>query len=143
MRNHALAAIALCLFAAHGAAAQTSAADPYIQCSFRPQAESCERLWQSSQDNPAAASVKAAYDGYGRYLRAPAAALTDDDRRYLADNAIRLPDDLSSENLSGLHHVINDPALAGDEKARRVAVNNFLTRAVEAELYCGFNSCGA
>jgi hypothetical protein len=149
MRNHApvAAAAALCLFFIGDAAAQTPnpspSADRYVQCNFRPQAQGCETLWQSAQeDDPASQSVKAAYEGYGRYLSAPVAALTDEDRRYLTSNAIRLPDDLSSADLSGLHHVINDPALAKDEMARRTAVNNFLTRAVAAELYCGFNACG-
>jgi hypothetical protein len=146
-RPVALAATVLCFFA-RGAAAQTTSvapnADPYVQCSFRPQTNGCDTLWKNGDDgNPASQSVKAAYDGYGRYLRDPAANLTDEDRRYLTNNTIRLPDELTGADLSGLHHVINDPALTKDEAARLSAVNNFLNRAVAAQLYCGFNACGA
>ena len=151
MRNNAFLAASvvavLCAgFSAHGANAQQAdpgSPDTYVQCTFHPEAGKCEALWKSAGSDPASQSVKAAYEGYARYLGAPAATLTDEDRRYLHDNAIRVPDDLSNADVSGLHYVINDPALAKDDVARRIAVNNFLTRAVAAELYCGFNTCGA
>jgi hypothetical protein len=148
MRNNVflvtMAATALCIFFAPAANAQPPSPDTYVKCNFRPQGDDCESLWRKGgNSDPAAESVKGAYLSYGRYLRAPAAALTDEDRRYLIGNDIKLPDDLSSADLSGLHYVINDPALGKDEAAWRRAVNGFITRAVEAELYCGFNGCGA
>ncbi|HVZ27287.1 MAG TPA: hypothetical protein VG798_01400 [Rhizomicrobium sp.] len=126
---------------AGAASAQTGDFNSYVQCNFRPQIAACRKLRDGAENSPAAEAVKAAYDGYGRYLLAPSAALTEADRHYLDQNGIRMPEGLSPADLSGLHHVINDPVTAADETARRIAVNNFLTRAVSAELYCSFNSC--
>jgi hypothetical protein len=122
--------------------AQGASDDRYTLCAFRPQAPSCEAVYQQAlhDQSPVASSVKAAFEGYGRYVRNANGALTDNDRQYLAANGIRLPD-LTSEDQAGLHAVLNDPALQKDADARRIAVNNFLGHAVQAELYCGFNSC--
>ena len=127
------------------APAQSVAPDAYTLCSFYPQAKDCEAVYRQAltNSNPAAESVTAAYEGYGRYLRNPADGLTSEDRKYLSDNQINLPSDLSPSDLGGLHNVINDPVLAGSEAARRTAVNNFINRALEAELYCDFNVCEA
>ncbi len=142
-RNFAYAFAALCAAAGTASAGtQGGITDRYVFCSFRPQAPSCGPVYrQALQDqSPAAAAVKAAYDGYGRYVVNAKGALTADDRQFLAASAIRLPD-LTPQDQAGLHAVINDPALSKDAEAKRVAVNNFLSRAVQAELYCGFNSC--
>lgn len=122
--------------------AQSTEMDRYVLCTFRPQASACEAVYKQAlhDDTPAAGAVKAAFEGYGRYVRNANGALTEDDRRYLAANDIRLPD-LTPEDQAGLHAVLNDPGLQKDANERRVAVNNFLGRAVQAELYCGFNSC--
>ena len=118
-------------------------ADPYTLCSFYPQGASCEAVYQQALKNeslPAARSVRDAFNSYARYLKPPG-ALSEQDRAWLQDNQIRLPDDLSPADLGGLHNVIADSALANDAAARRNAVNNFISRALAAELFCGFNKC--
>lgn len=139
----AAALMGLCPLAAAGAPTDTASLEAqYIHCSFRPQDAGCAEAHQAAlkNDDPAAQSVRDAFTDYGRYLAMPAASLTDQDRAYLKDNNIALPADLDAANLSGLHHVIGDRALSGE--ARRMAVVNYLSRAVEAELYCAFNACG-
>ena len=49
--------------------------------------------------------------------------------------------DLEPEDQAGLHAVISDPTLRSNANALQLAVNGFLGRAVQAELYCGFNTC--
>jgi hypothetical protein len=109
-------------------------------CAFYPKPGTCEAVYQKAlKDNSITAeAVRAEYTGYARYLNG-SSPLTDEDRQYLKETGILVPSDLSAVNQAGLHNVINDPAFTAD--ARRAAVNNFLSRAVEAELYCGFNSC--
>ena len=121
----------------------TSTQDLYTMCAFYPKPGTCEEVYrQAMRDNSITAqAVRAEYTGYARYLNG-AAALTETDRRFLRDNGIRVSGDLSLANQAGLHNVINDASLRGED-AKRAAVNNFLSRAVEAELYCGFNSCDA
>ena len=117
-----------------------STEDPYMVCAFYPKPGTCEEVYrQAMRDNTITAqAVRAEYMGYARYLEG-AAALTEMDRQFLKDKGIRVPEDLSPANQAGLHNVINDASLSGDAKS--AAVNNFLSRAVEAELYCGFNNC--
>lgn len=114
--------------------------DLYTVCAFYPKPGTCEEVYrQAMRDNSISAqAVRAEYTGYARYLK-DAAALTETDRKFLRDNDIRVSRDLSLANQAGLHNVINDASLRGD--AKRTAVNNFLSRAVEAEIYCGLNSC--
>ena len=145
MRSVSMRILACAGFAAlpFAAAAQSPiSSDAYIQCSFHPQAAPCERIYRQADkdDNPGAAAVKAAYEGYGRYVKAPSPGMNEADRQYLKDNQISLPEDLAPEDLYGLHNVINDPGLK-DAADRRRAVNNYINRAVESELYCGFNGC--
>lgn len=118
-----------------------STQDLYMVCAFYPKPGTCEDVYrQAMRDNSITAqAVRAEYTAYARYLKG-ASALTETDRQFLRDNGIRVSGDLSLANQAGLHNVINDASLRGD--AKRAAVNNFLSRAVEAELYCGFNSCG-
>ncbi len=140
---HALPALALLLALPVAAAeAQTTDMNLYVRCSFYPQGTGCARAYQQAlrDDSPAATSVRDAFKYYVRYLKPDSAGLTDDDKRYLAQNEIRIPFDLSAANLAGLHNVINDPGLAS-ANARRTAVNGFIARAVQAELYCGTSSC--
>ena len=116
----------------------------YIKCAFYPQANVCDQVYQTAladRDNPAAAAVRDEFEGYGRYLKSTDAPLTPSDREYLVANAIPLPDDLSPAQSSGLHEVITDPLLQADAKAKIAAINNFLNRAEEANLYCSFNDC--
>jgi len=117
-----------------------STQDLYTVCAFYPKPGTCEEVYQQTmRDNSITAqAVRAEYTGYARYLNGTA-ALTETDRQFLRDNGIRVSGDLSLTNQAGLHNVINDASLRGD--AKRAAVNNFLSRAVEAELYCGLNSC--
>jgi hypothetical protein len=139
----AVALIGLAPLAAAGAPTDTTSLETqYTRCSFRPQDAACQPVHQAAltDASPAAASVRDAFIDYGRYLAMPAASLTDGDRRYLKANNIALPANLDASNLSGLHHVIADQTLSSD--ARRMAVVNYLSRAVEAELYCAFNACG-
>jgi hypothetical protein len=162
LRNLCLATLAACVVSAGGlhagelptakapsantvtagpSAAQTQpAADLYMLCAFYPKPGTCEAVYQKAlKDNSITAeAVRAEYTGYARYLNG-SSPLTDADRQYLRETGILVPNDLSPANQAGLHNVINDPALTAD--ARRAAVNNFLSRAVEAELYCGFNNC--
>jgi hypothetical protein len=150
LRNLRLVALAACAMSAGGglhadelskAAPQARPAeDLYMLCAFYPKQGTCEPVYQRAlKDNSISAeAVRAEYTGYARYLKG-SSPLTDADRQYLKETGIRVPNDLSAPNQAGLHNVINDPELSAD--ARRAAVNNFLSRAVEAELYCGFNSC--
>lgn len=143
------AALALALLPVPGAAFAQSAqpaVDVYTLCSFYPQGAPCAALYRQAQNDtsPAALSVRRAFEGYARYLgNAGAAGLTAQDRDYLTANGVPVPDDLSPANQTGLHNVINDPALAANAAERWRAVNNFIGRARQAELYCHFNSCGA
>lgn len=116
------------------------AEDLYMLCAFYPKRGTCEPVYQQAlKDNSiSATAVRAEYTGYARYLNG-SSPLTEADRQYLKESGILVPNDLSAANRAGLHNVINDPALTAD--ARRAAVNNFLGRAVEAELYCEFNNC--
>jgi len=140
-----LLALALCglwPLAADAAPAETPSLEAqYTHCSFRPQDAECAEVHQAAlkDQSTAATSVRDAFTYYARYLAMPPASLTDADRRFLKDNGIALPMDLDAANLSGLHHVIQDPALSGE--ALRAAVTNYLSRAVQAELYCAFNAC--
>ncbi len=134
---------ALVVAATTPAQAQTPDMNLYVQCSFYPQGKGCERIYQQAlhDDGPAAIAVRDAFKYYARYLKSDSTGLTDDDKRYLAHNEIRAPFDLNTANLAGLHNVINDPDLAADPTARRTAVNGFIARAVQAELYCGISNC--
>jgi hypothetical protein len=153
-----LATMAMCLIpaaGANGAGSKTPSTDTpapavkesrggqdlYLLCGFYPRPGTCEKVYQRAMKDPsiAAEAVRAEYLGYARYLRG-GASLTDADRQYLKENGMWLPGDLTAANQAGLHNVINDPGL--NPASRRIAVNNFLSRAVEAELYCRFNNCG-
>ena len=129
------------------ARAQTATNDAalYIPCSFYPQGTGCDGVYKQAlhDDSPAAASVRAAFQYYARYLKPVGSGLSDDDNRYLAQNDIRVPFDLNAADTAGLHNVINDGALAKNPDERRAAVNGFIGRAVQAELYCGTNRCEA
>jgi hypothetical protein len=135
------------LLAAGGANAQptdTPAANVitlYTQCSFHPQGPGCPAAYQKAlkDDSPDAAAVRDAFRYYARYLGTDNGGLTDADRQRLKQDGITLPKGLDAADLAGLHNVTNDPGLAAD--TRPAAVNNFLNRAVEAELYCGLNTC--
>jgi hypothetical protein len=114
--------------------------DLYILCAFYPKPGTCDEVYrQAMTDNGIGAeAVRAEYTSYVRYLGG-SEKLTDADHRYLQENAILMPLGLSAANQAGLHKVINDPSMKGD--AKRAAVNNFLGRAVQAELYCKFTPC--
>lgn len=116
--------------------------DPYLRCSFYPQGTGCEQVYQRARHDtsPGAASVRNAFEHYVRYLKPENSGLTSDDKAYLAQSGIRYFD-LDKGNLEGLHNVINDPALAQDAEGKRMEVNAFIARAVQAELYCWTNSC--
>jgi hypothetical protein len=118
-------------------------ADVYTLCAFYPQAAPCAALYQQvlTESAPPALAVKQAFEGYARYLGQRETGLTDQDRQYLTANGLRIPDDLDAADKTGLHNVINDPALAADADARQRAVNNFIGRARQAELFCHFNVC--
>ena len=125
---------------------EDASTNPYTICAFYPQAAACPAVYQRAlkdNDDPAARSVRDAFQFYGRYLKPPAAGLTHQDKAYLASAGIDLPADLDAGDLGGLHNVINDPELASDALARNQAVNGFINRALEAELYCGLNRCDA
>jgi len=117
-----------------------SAQDLYPLCALYPKPGTCEAVYRQAlrDDAISAQAVKAEYEGYVRYLGG-SATLTETDRQYLRQNGIRIVGDLTPANQAGLHNVINDPALAG--QARLLAVNNFVGRAIQAELYCSFNRC--
>ena len=118
----------------------TPAQDLYTLCALYPKAGTCEEIYRRALRDSSipAQAVRAEYEGYVRYLGGNA-SLTETDRQYLRQNGIRVPEDLSPADQAGLHNVINDAGLSAE--ARSGAVNNFLGRAVQAGLYCGFNSC--
>jgi len=112
----------------------------YVLCSFYPKPGTCESVYRQAMKDTgiSAQSVRAEYTGYVRYLGG-SATLTERDRAYLKENQITVPNYLSAANQAGLHNVINDSTL--ETNAKRAAVNNFLSRAVQAELYCHVNRC--
>jgi hypothetical protein len=122
------------------AAVSPSARQLYAKCALYPEPGTCEAVYQAAMrdDSVLAEAPRAEYAFYARYLTGQG-TLTEQDLQFLKDNAIVLPDGLSGADLAGLHNVIRDESLKPG--AKRAAVNNFLSRAVQAELYCGFNSC--
>jgi hypothetical protein len=135
--------VGLLLLTAASAANAQEADQTY--CTFRPQADSCQPVYQKSLGDsaPGALSVRNAFAAYGRYVRAAKtsnASLTDEDRRILAANNITLPTDLNAEDLAGLHEVIRGQS--GQNAAAAQAINSYLSHAIQAELYCDFNACG-
>jgi len=123
-----------------GPSGTSSIQDLYTLCAFYPKRGSCETVYRKAMSDNSifAQAVRAEYTGYARYLGG-SGSLTDTDKKYLRENGIMVPSDLSSANQAGLHNVISDPGLTGEK--RPAAVNNFLSRAVEAEIYCGLNGC--
>jgi len=115
--------------------------DRYSSCSFYPQGAGCDQAYQQAltDKSPEALLVREAFQKYARYLKLPAAELTPEDQRWLKENSIRLPA-LNAANRSGLHHLLHDESLKENE-AKQAAANNFIGRAVEAELYCSLNGC--
>jgi hypothetical protein len=118
-----------------------AAGNDYLLCAFYPKPGTCEGVYRHAMDDSSitAQAVRAEYSGYVRYLDG-AQDLTDADRRYLAENNILMPAGLDARDQAGLHNVIAAPGLTAQQ--RLVAVNDFLSRAVQAELYCGFHDCG-
>jgi hypothetical protein len=112
-------------------------------CTFAPQPDPCAPVYRKAMrsSSPAAETIRAAYERYARYLKNDENTLTAADRQYLIGLEIGLPDDLNSAQQSGLHNVINDPALQTKADDRKAAVINFILRAEEANIYCGQNSC--
>ena len=112
-------------------------------CVFAPEPDLCAPEYRKAMHSrePSAESIREAYERYARYLKNDKNALSDADRQYLTGLEIDLPDDLNSTQQSGLHNVINDPALQPKADDRKAAVINFILRAEEANLYCGRNSC--
>ena len=123
-----------------GRSVSQSLDDLYMLCAFYPKPGTCDAVYrQAMKDSSVSAqAVRDEYMGYARYLYG-SSTLTESDHQYLKDNGILVPRDLSLANQAGLHNVITDATLYAD--AKRSAVNNFLSRAVQAELYCGFNKC--
>jgi hypothetical protein len=114
--------------------------DLYLLCSFYPKQGTCESVYRQAMKDTgiAAQAVRAEYMGYVRYLGG-SETLTESDRHYLKENQITVPNYLSTANQAGLHNVINDATLTKD--AKPAAINNFVGRAVQAELYCQVNRC--
>jgi hypothetical protein len=133
----------LAIMPAASAQTPTQNADLYVPCSFYPQGTGCEAAYRQAlhDDSPAAASVRAVFQSYARYLKPDRGGLTEEDKRYLAQNDIQMPFDLTAADTAGLHNVINDGSLAKNPDERRAAVNAFIGRAVQAELYCGTSPC--
>jgi hypothetical protein len=138
------AILATLFFSSPAFAQQSLVSGNYVLCTLHPQSPLCASVYREAltQTGPIAGAVKNAYAGYAKYVEAGGAGLTDQDRQYLADNGMRVPADLAAADQAGLHNVIHDPALKTD-RARKAAINNFLSRAVQAELYCSFNACPA
>jgi hypothetical protein len=139
----ALLVVAGILLAATTAAEAQSDINLYVRCSFYPQGKGCDQAYQQARrdPSPSAVSVREAFEHYLHYLKPATSVLTDGDKRYLVQNEIRAPFELRAADLAGLHNVINDPSLANDPAAKRLAVNGFIARAVQAELYCGADGC--
>jgi hypothetical protein len=79
---------------------------------------------------------------FNDYEQNAADTLTNDDLRYLRDNQIRLPNELSQAQKSGLHGVINEPKTKNDPAARSGQVNYYLDLAVEQTINCAINPQG-
>ena len=117
--------------------------DPYVMCTFYPAPGICDEIYRRAADdnNPMAASVVAEYQWYVRYLNTPARDLSADDLAWLSANAVTVPDNLTPEQIGGLHALMNDTALQKDTAEKYRAVSGYLGRAVQAHLYCVFNAC--
>lgn len=79
---------------------------------------------------------------FNDYEQMPSGGLTADDLRYLTDNQIRVPDELSPVQKIGLHGVINDPKTRNNPATRMAQVNYYLNLAVEQTLRCAINPRG-
>jgi hypothetical protein len=112
-------------------------------CTFAPQPDPCAPVYRKAMHSrdPSAEALREADERYARYLKNDKNTLTAADRQYLMGLEVGLPDDLNSAQQSGLHNVINDPALQTKADDRKAAVVNFILRAEEANIYCGQNSC--
>lgn len=115
----------------------------YNRCALNPVIDGCADAYKHAQhdDSPQAVAVRDAYQHYARYLKGAKILLTDSDFVYLRENQIAIPFELNAQDKAGLHNVINDPSLVSDPLSRKAEVNNFISRATEAELYCYFNVC--
>ena len=144
--NLAGVALVLALSNAQAVPATTSPAAASRQQNFRcllaPELRLCDAMFQRSLHDsaPASQSLHDTYERYARYLTGRH-ALTDADRQYLRTGQFDLPNDLTPEQTSGLHNVINDPALRKSAADRKSDVTNYLLRAEEANIYCGLQSC--
>jgi hypothetical protein len=69
--------------------------------------------------------------------------LTADDIRFLKDNQIRVPEELSPIQKGGLHNVINDPKTRNDPATRAREVDFYLNLAVGQTIHCAIDPRGA
>ncbi len=77
------------------------------------------------------------------YEQGAAVGLGDSDLRYLADNQIRIPNELSPAQLGGLHRVVSDPKMQKDPATRKMQVDYYLNLAVKQTIQCAINPGGA
>lgn len=112
-------------------------------CTFAPEPDLCAPVYSKAMHGraPADEALREAFERYARYLMDDKNTLSDADRLYLKTVDIDLPDDLNPAQQSGLHNVINDPALRKNADDRKAAVINYILRAEEANIYCGQYSC--
>lgn len=77
------------------------------------------------------------------YEQGAAVGLGDSDLQYLADNQIRIPNELSPAQLGGLHRVVSDPKTQKDPATRKMQVDYYLNLAVKQTIQCAINPRGA
>ena len=68
----------------------------YIVCTFYPQANGCDKVYQFALAHPAdraATTLKSTFEGYARYLKKSGTLLTDADRRFLRLTISKSPQD--------------------------------------------------
>jgi hypothetical protein len=76
---------------------------------------------------------------FDAYEQGAAVGLSNTDLQYLADNQIRIPNELSPAQIGGLHRVVSEPKTQKDPATRKKQVDYYLNLAVKQTIQCAIN----